>query len=312
MSAARSRFLTSSRAYQRAVQSPALLGNSPPRTRTDHTSRLLRNGAAVVGLAIIEDFLRDRSTEVLIALGRGALPLSALPPHLQQLVTVDTTRLLVAKVRAAERDGEDPLPLIQATGRSLASSARTSMTVPTIALHWGGSNVTVDHVETVLKALQVGQPWVELTTFARRCGFPLPGSLKDVFRSAIKERHRAAHEALNDVVVHDVRSFGRHSLAVAIGFDALLSRAARLCRDRDPSYAGGALVSQSAVGIRFLDDTGAGYEESLGPGTPVLATHATASSARRPSVARAKASGEVVLQRDRNGIPVWWSATDIS
>lgn len=311
MSAARSRFLTSLRAYQRVVQSPALLGNSPPRTGPDHTSRLLRNGAAVVGLAIVEDFLRDRSTEVLKALGRGSLPLDALPISLQQIVTVGTTRLLATQVQASERDGDDPLPLIQATGRSFASSARTPMTMPGIALHWRGSNVTVDHVETTLKALQVSHPWMELTQFCRRCGFLLPGSLQEVFRSAIKERHKAAHEALNDVVIHDVRSFGRHSLAVAIGFDALLSRAARRCRDRDPSYVAGNPVVESTIGIRFLDDTGAGYEESGGVGTPVVATHPTASAARRLAITRAASAGEVVVQRDRNGAPVWWSVTDV-
>lgn len=299
------------RAYQRVVQSPALLGQSPPRTGPDHSSRLLRNGAAVVGLAIVEDFLRDRSTEVLSKLDRGALPLNALPVAFQEAVTAGTVALLAAKVRAFERDGDDPLPLIQAAGRSFASSAGSPMTLPGIALHWSGSNVTVGHVEATLKALQVNHHWAELTSFCRRCGFVLPGSLEVVFRSAIKDRHKAAHEARNDILITDLRSFGRHSLAVAMGFDTMLSRAARLCRDREPSYVAGNPVRETAIGIRFLDDTGAGYEESTGTGTPIVTTHTTVKAARRMAVARATPPREVVVQRDRNGIPVWWAATDI-
>lgn len=310
-SSARTTFLTHLNAYRRAVQEPVLLGNSPPKTRPDHSARLLRNGLSVVGLAIVEEFIRNRSAELLGAISLAGLPLGALPDKLRHAVTVGAVRVLAYQIQGMERDGEDPLPLTRQTARAIASSSRQRIAVAPISLHWTKSNISPDFIQESLQSLLVEKPvWTEMTRFAQRAGFTIPGSLKTVFSATLTERHRAAHRANNDALLLHVRAYARHALAVCMAYDALASRAARLCRDQDLGYGAGTGVTQATVPIRWIADTGSGFEERIAGGS-VVASSSRLRDARRDSIRRAKPNGEVVIQLDRNSVPDWWQVTDL-
>jgi hypothetical protein len=306
---ARQAFITNLATYRRAAQQPALLGSSPPITPSDQSARILRNGLSVAGLTLIEEFIRERTAEIVEYISRARLPISALPVDLRKAVTNTAVRNLAYQVRGLIRDDLDPVPLIHETSRALASTQRTPSTLSRIALHWADSNVGTSHIGWVLKTLGVDRPWEQMTDLATRSGFTV-GPMMDVFGAALRERHSAAHRFDKDSLLLDVRSFPRNALAFAIGFDALASRAAALCAAQNPAYLGGRKVIAADVVFRFLDDTGAGYSE-IPEGGAAIATHARLPNARSAALGRAPKSGEVVVQRDRNTVPVWWQSGDL-
>jgi hypothetical protein len=306
---ARQAFITNLATYRRASQQAALLGSSPPITPSDQSARILRNGLSVAGLALIEEFIRERTGEIMDHINRARLPLTALPLDLRKAATNTAIRNLAWEVRGLIRDNVDPIPLIHETSRALASTQRARSTLSKIALHWAESNVGTAHIGWTLNVLGVDRPWDQVTSLATRSGFAV-GPMIDVFGAALRERHSAAHRFDKDSLLLDVRSFPQNALAFAIGFDSLACRAAVLCATQDPAYLGGRRVTAADITFRFLDDIGAGHAEVPEGGTP-LAIHATLPAARSTALRRAPTSGDVIVQRDRNGVPVWWQSGDM-
>ena len=79
MSLARRLILERLHAFRLATQTEALVSLAP--TEVDHNARaqVLRNGLAVVGFAILEDFIKSRAGEVVQRIGHGAAAFTDLP-----------------------------------------------------------------------------------------------------------------------------------------------------------------------------------------------------------------------------------------
>jgi hypothetical protein len=271
---------------------------------------VLRNGLAVAGVTLLEDFIRKRTSEIVKAISDAGLPLSALPADLREAVTQNTVRNLAYQVRGLQRDGIDPMPLIESTSRALATAPRASARLSSIALHWAESNVKSDHIAWILKTLGVDKPWDQITQIANQAGFAM-GPMAAVFDGVMSVRHAAAHRFDQEILVLDVRSYPRIALAFAIGFDALASRAAVLAADQNAPYLAGSRITAAAIVLRYLDDTGNGYDEHTATGSSI-AVHARIAGARAAAIGRAPRAGEVIVQRDRNLIPVWWQSSDLA
>lgn len=307
MPKARQQFLTNLATYRRAAQERALIGASPPAKPSDQSARILRNGLAVAGLALIEDFIKRRTIEVVRAMNGSRLPLSAMPAAIQTAATEFAVRNLQSQVQRLVRDQEDPIPLIETTARALATLSQSKTVLPQLSLHWAESNVRADHIAWILRTLGVDSPWIQITDIALRCGFglgPTP-SMEKTFTATLKGRHAAAHRFDQDTIFIDVRSFPTSALAFAIAFDALASRAARLAATANAAYLSGGRITSPSINLRFIDDSGRGYAE-IAPTGVLVANHPDIATARLAALGRAPGTGEVIVQRDRNKVPRWW------
>ena len=123
---ARHDFISRLRALQRAVGVPSTINLPAFEKAQNEAARMLRNGLAIVAFSTIEDFLRARSEELLATLTGAPLPFDDLPNDLRQATTEGVVAGLLFQVRLMRRNAEDPVSLIQRTGRALSSTASSA------------------------------------------------------------------------------------------------------------------------------------------------------------------------------------------
>jgi len=309
---AREEFLFNLRVYRASAQQAALLGASPPTTSQDESARLLRNGLSVIGLVLLEEYLRRRTAEIARYLGRGRLPMSAWPEKLRKLATERAPRNLASQIDALVREKEDPLPLLRATSLAWPARDQSPARVPAVGFLWSGSNVRSDDVASMLSALGVERPWDQLTDVAKRAGFTRVQSMDSLFAGVLRDRHHAAHRIEKDTLLLDIRSFPNSALAFALAFDAVACRAAALCRSQQLGQPATRAVTSADIRLRFLDDTGAGWSESVEGLAGRVATTARVTSAVAAAVRRTVPAGDVLVRRDRSLTPVWWRPGDLA
>lgn len=250
MSTARSLFLAriSSLVHSLKIESVA----SKPLTEQVHNdvARLLRNGLAVVGFAALEDFLKSRTSEVISEVGRTHVPFRDLPEKLRFATTFEAISAL--SYQLSIRAKTDRVAYIQEHAQKIASTATGAYELTPHALGYDQANLGDDAIRTVLKSFLIDDPWGEMTRLASRIGLvALP--LEETYKTAALRRNRAAHVAHADTPQTDLIQFTKEALAIAISFDALLSRALSRMYAVDHAYLRGTRrISAASISIRFV------------------------------------------------------------
>lgn len=234
-----------------------------PLTEQAHNdvARMLRNGLAVVGFAALEDFIKSRISEVLSEIGPTNVPFGRLPEKLQYAVTFEA--LSAISYQIGLRPKSDRISYVQEHAQRIASTATAAYDLTPHALGYDQANVQDETIKGMLKCFQIDNPWGEITRIASRLGLAaLP--LDETYKSAAIRRHRAAHVAHADTPQTDLQQFSKEALAIAIGFDALLSRALSKLRLHDaPFLQGQAKVSAADITIRKILPAGSKWREEL-------------------------------------------------
>lgn len=310
MSAAREAFVDRLTAFAQATRSRAIqpVGLTPS---TD-TSRMLRNGLMVVSFAALEDFIQLRTSELLTQIGESnTATFDSLPPRLRQATTVDIVLAFGGLVRQWRARGESDLhKRIQELARAIASTGTPSLELSAAGFTQGRNNVGREDVKRWLGIFGVRDGWRHLDRFAARIGLTNP-SLESAFDVAHGRRNAAAHDATADIQTTDLESFYRDALAVAIGFDALTSRAARLIASRrDHDVHEGSLEDRHVV-VRFVDETAAGWLESC-EGRKVQYRHPDLAVLLDRCKTRARQRHQFVVVRTLNKTPMDWGSTDMA
>lgn len=234
-----------------------------PLTEQAHNdvARMLRNGLAVVGFAALEDFIKSRISEILSEIGATNVPFGHLPEKLQYAVTFEA--LSAISYQMGLRPKADRILYVQEHAQRIASTATAAYDLTSHALGYDQANVQDETIKGMLKCFQIDNPWGEITRIASRLGLAaLP--LDETYKSAAIRRHRAAHVAHADTPQTDLQQFSKEALAIAIGFDALLSCALSKLRLHDAPYLQGqAKVSAADITIRKILPAGSKWREEL-------------------------------------------------
>ncbi|MEX2374865.1 MAG: hypothetical protein WD942_04660 [Dehalococcoidia bacterium] len=308
---ARATFIAQLEAHTHAVQGNHLLKASPPDQTMDEAARLARNGLAVVGFAVLEDFVRHRCRELVAHMSLGPAAFAELPDALRSAVSEGVVSTLLAQVRQLRRSDEDPLELIQDTGRALASTKTGALEISPLALLWDGSNLNSSDLQAILKALGVKDAWRKMSALCQSAGFAVLDA-RAAFDELARNRHRSAHLADHDATVLSIRSLPRVALAVGFAFDALASKAAHHCHLASHDYLleGYDLVADD-VPLRFLDDRGTDWAEVRQGRKRAYRIHATRGVGRAEAIKRCIDAGETLVVRDRSGHPTDWIPGDL-
>ncbi len=157
--------------------------------------------------------------------------------------------------------GDDPSDLIQETGRALLSTSTANLELSSLALHWTGSNLHSADLSYILRVLGIGQdPWGQVTQLDDRAGFNVT-NLESVCSELLRNRNSAAHDAQFEATIISVRSLPNSLLAIALAFDALASRAARLGREAEQDFLRGVTFNSQSIALRFVVPVGAKWKE---------------------------------------------------
>ena len=309
-SAARATFTTRLAAYHQASQEQNLQGSLTDKELHER-ARLLRNGLAVVGFAILEDFIRARIDELLEHVEQSPLPFTDLPTKLQQACTEGVAHALAYQVQRLRSTSEEVTDLIQETGGALASTSTTDYKLSRLAFVSKRSNLNREDVKQLLAAFHVKNGWSEMDNLARRAGFGAI-SLRDDFRNAMLRRHAAAHNASHDAPVTDLQAYTLQAVAVAFSFDSLLSRACYRLRVGDRHFAQGTdPIVNKMIGLRFVDATQPGRHRDVREGCTRAAKVGSFEDVLAASVAHARKAGGAIVLRTK-GRPDGWRITDLT
>ncbi len=312
MSGARTAYINRIKAIASSVNEPALADKAP--TDPDHNQRalLLRNGVAIIGFASLELFIRARTAEVATSIARSGISFVDLPEGLRDACTFGALKGLIYQADLRRRQGEDVTPLIQDHTQKISTSSNPIFHVSEYSLGWDKPNLTHEEVKQMLGVFLVGDCWEQMRLFAARAGISVP-SLLAAFRNSAARRHQAAHRGDAHVLLTDLQSFVNESIGIALGFDALISRAARLIINRDTAFLSNSKkLTQQDIGMRFvLMDGATSFRELEEKGSRAVRRKKTLQDALHHAEANARTHGQVVVVRDRRGIPESWLVTDV-
>lgn len=228
MSAARAHFIRRHEVQLVAVRSPAVQGAGLAATPTNEAARTLRSGLMVQSYASLETFLRERVAEVMSHVAAGTSTFTRLPARLQDLSIFGALEGLRFRVNMWGTTDPRSRQLVQDEAEAIASTARNPYGFSGMMFGFDRSNLSPANLKEFLEVMGVdGNPWYHLTAIASRVGLGgLP--LKDGVSNGYQRRNASAHDADNQVTPQQIEDFLRDSLATALGFDAFVSRAARL------------------------------------------------------------------------------------
>lgn len=261
MSSARTLFLSRIASLSSSLAIDAVASRSLTEQTHNNIARMLRNGLAVVGFAALEDFLKSRTSEVLSEVGRTGVPFRDLPEKLRYATTFEAISAL--SYQLSIRPKVDRILYIQEHAQKIASTAAAAYELSPHALGFDQANLQDSAIRDVLKCFLIEDPWREMTRLSSRLGLAaLP--LDETYRSAALRRHRAAHVAHADIPQTDLVQFTKEALAIAIAFDALITRALAKLQSHDRQFlSGAARVTAESISIRSIRPSGTKWREGI-------------------------------------------------
>jgi hypothetical protein len=255
-----------------------------------------QRASAVVSFNALEDFIKQRMGEVVRRMSGGPIPFADLPDKLQRAATVGAADGLryQARLLAGRGNFVAARNLVRDTGREMASIDNLRYRLSAVSFGYADANLNAGGVKEMLAGLGVSGGWQSLGGVAQAGGLNLPG-LKDDYANAMSRRHAAAHDPDTDVPLSDLVAFARQSLAIAMSFDALASRAAfRLLQGDQALAAGTAAVDDSQITVHAFDDQAPNRARRW-----------------RATLLHARTTGDLIAV-NRGGVPIDWLPGDLS
>jgi hypothetical protein len=195
---------------------------------------------------------------------------------------------------------------MQEHAQKIASTASVAYELSPHSLGFDQANLQPDAIAAALKCFLIEDPWGEITRLASRLGLAaLP--LDETYRAAALRRHKAAHVAHTDIPQTDLAQFTKEALAIAIGFDALLSRAIAKMRAHDQKYLRGSVrVTAASIQIRSIAPDGGKWRESLEGRASAVKIEATSGALLAVARPRAVSANNLLTLYDENSRLSGW------
>ncbi len=304
MPSAKSLFLERMHALETSASIEAVTNKTLTDKAHNDVARMLRNGLAVVGFAALEDFVKSRTSEVLGEIGSTGIPFRDLPEGLRIATTYEAITAL--SYQLSLRPKADRITYFQDHAQKLASTASTAYDLTPLAFGYSQANLQEDAVKEILKSFLINDPWGQMTQLASRLGLAaLP--LNETFKGAALRRHRAAHIAHADTPQTDLAQYVKEALAIAIGFDTLLTRSLGHIRAHDRNYlTGRTSISSASIKIRSIRRTGTVWKEFIEGRSAAVKVERDLAQLLPATRTRAISAKDLLVQFGSNGEVVLW------
>ncbi|MFC8131574.1 hypothetical protein [Streptomyces sp. NPDC057302] len=232
------------------------------------------------------------------------------PDALRVAATFGAMKAAQDRARMAQRSGADPFTMIQDAANEIASTKGGALQISRFSLGYGGSNVSSNEIAEILGCLNVKSAWNQVTEISQRAGFGgIP--LKAEYDSAVQLRHAAAHNPTANTQPADLKGFCEKALGIAMGFDLLISRAARMLRDGDAQILKDKVELSKGITLRFLDEVKGGYSERVEGAVRAVKKHPDRDSAWKISMPRSFNADQPLIERNKSELPIVWATPDL-
>jgi hypothetical protein len=304
MPQAKNLFLDRMNSLRKSVAIEAVTNKDLSQIEHNSIARMLRNGLAVVGFAALEDFIKSRTSEVLNDVGRSGVSFQDLPEKLRNATTIEAVGAL--SYQLSIRPKADRISYIQEQALKLASTANTAYELTPHAFGYNQANVQDGTILDILKSFKVENPWAQMSQLSSRLSLTaLP--LNETFKGAALRRHRAAHVAHADTPQTDLAQFVREAFAVAIGFDALISKSLSRLKAHDPHYLSGTTpVDSASIIIRSIKPELGVWKERVDDQRKAVKVERDLAVLMPLAKARAAASANLLVEFNANGQINYW------
>lgn len=265
---------------------------------------MLRNGLAVVSFAALEDFIKKRSSEAMGEISRSSVPFSNLPEKLQNAATYEVISALTYQVSLREKVAK--ASYIQEQALKIASTATTNYELSDHTFAHNQANVSDRVIGDILKSFNVIDPWKQMSTIASNVGLTgLP--LVESYKNAVQRRHKAAHVAATDTPQNDILQFVKEAFAIALGFDALISKSIQKFRENDIGHiSGDSKVDSNDIEFRLLKYSDSYWKEYINANTRAYRREEDINVLKPMTKNRASIAKQLFIEIDEDGLISNW------
>lgn len=307
MSSAKADFIERIRCLNISVQSEATLNKGLADVEHNSVARMLRNGLAVVGFATLEDFVKKRTSEAMVEISGCSIPFSELPEKLQYAATFEILSALNHQLGLIPKNQitgyADKIDYIQEQALNISSTATSNYMISNHTFAHSTSNVNKKVIGEILKSLQVDDPWRQMTTICAQLGlgtYPLVQQ----YENAAKRRHKAAHVASADTPSNDISQFVKDAFAIAIGFDALISKSIQKYRENASIHTSN--ITSSSISIRTVRYQDSTWKEYTNQSRRAYRTSRDLSVLSTDAKRRSCAAKQLYVEFDENSVVSNW------
>ena len=220
MSNARTNFLQEIVALEKAVSLPDV--GTASGLAPDPGVSVLRRGAAITGLVMLETFLRLRIEEILSDLEHWPAQYDDLPTRFRRRATIDALPHLEKYAKMLRRNQENYEAEIMRETRRIASMSPPSFQFTRFIAGDYTGNISEDSTGDLLKVFQVNNCWDTMDALSREIGQGVP-SIKELLNSLIRNRHQSAHVAGYIPTANDVLDLPYNLRLIGVCIDAALT-----------------------------------------------------------------------------------------
>lgn len=203
-------------------------------------SKLLRNGLAVVGFTVLEDFVKKRFSRAFEEIAQTRIMFEELPEKIQKAVTYEAVVSINHQLGLRRHwPHAEKLSFIQGEASKIASTSNgRDFDLTGYAFGFGKSNVSESDIKEALTCFHVLQPWEAMTSISQVLGMTtLP--LNNSYKNASERRHHAAHVAHADTPYTDLENYVNEALSIAVAIDVVLSGCIKRIASIDEKYLSG-------------------------------------------------------------------------
>jgi len=244
-----------------AVENEALIEIGVDPT-TDHNgaSNLLRKGLGIVAFNILEDFIKNKTSEALENISDSGISFQNLTQKLQEAATLGAVSALQFRAKIEKKDGNDWMNLIHEESIKIHSTTSDNFQISSLSLVSANSNISENEVTELMKAFGISGGWVTLKNISDN----ISGGVADLcqaYKYAAERRHSSAHVANFKYEYTWLSAIKIELIAIAASLDISLTA---MCRAifKDSSKD----VSEHNIGctlnFRFLEQEGLIYRET--------------------------------------------------
>jgi hypothetical protein len=293
-------------AYNAAIKEPVIVSGAPSEREHNARARLFRNGLAVMGFGIVEDFVRTRCSEILQRIGSGTTAFIDLPEALRIAATAGVTDAIRFKSSFLDKTSAEYFPLYQTNSRSIASTAEVAYEISPIAFGYDRANIQKEDIERLLRAFNIDGHWSAVSAIAIRSGASVL-DVKSAFGNALKRRNSAAHQADSDTEVTDLSAFSGEAAAIALGLDVMLSHALRKILDANSDFLRRKrLLAASHIGLRFIQFDGVFWREIENNASRAYRRNKDLATLKAECIIRARNKEQAIVIKDIAGRITDW------
>jgi len=307
MSSSKTDFIERIRCLNSSIETEAVQNKALTDREHNSIARMLRNGLAVVSFASLEDFIKKRSSEAMAEVSNCTIPFSELPEKLQRAATYEVLSALNYQLGLLDRD-EKP-SYIQEHALKISSTATPNYEFSAHTFAHSQANISDRVIGDILKCFNIEDPWRQMSLMASNLGLTATLPLSEVFKSASSRRHRAAHVAGADTPPTDIKQFVKEAFAIAITFDALLSKSIQKLLENDDDFLrNGIKINVNHIQIRTIKFVDNKWKEYKGNSARAFRASENFDVLSREARRRALLSKELIVEFDEYGLVNWWES----